>query len=247
MVNLRARNESFVCIQVSGSFPVHEVWDGNRHTCFQHLYPALLGTLHSSTSIKKWVLNLWGWRVWSKFNGTSQVVQLIQNLPANEGDAKDDGSIPGSGRSLEQKMAAQASILAWKIPWTEEPGGLQSMGAQRVRHKWAHTQQQTCETWTCGDLCPRAFDEIKWKLAQSQWNSWGPTRANMKCIIGMVFQPRVSQIPTDIFTKIIPTKEELKIKTKKSPNEWRTSWDRGMEENQQIQETGDLIMCVCVC
>ena len=59
------------------------------------------------------------------------MVQLIQNLPANEGDAKDDGSIPGSGRSLEQKMAAQASILAWKIPWTEEPGGLQSMGAQK--------------------------------------------------------------------------------------------------------------------
>ena len=35
---------------------------------------------------------------------------------------------------LEKEMASQSSILAWKIPWTEEPGGLQSMGSQRVGH-----------------------------------------------------------------------------------------------------------------
>ena len=38
---------------------------------------------------------------------------------------------------LEKKMATYSSTLAWKIPWTEEPGGLQSMGSQRVRHDWA--------------------------------------------------------------------------------------------------------------
>ena len=38
---------------------------------------------------------------------------------------------------LEKWMAAHSSILAWKYPWTEEPGGLQSMGSQRVRHDWA--------------------------------------------------------------------------------------------------------------
>ena len=38
--------------------------------------------------------------------------------------------------ALEKEMATQSSILAWKIPWTEEPGGLQSMGLQRVRHNW---------------------------------------------------------------------------------------------------------------
>ena len=37
---------------------------------------------------------------------------------------------------LEKGMAAYSSILAWRIPWTEEPGGLQSMGSQRVRHDW---------------------------------------------------------------------------------------------------------------
>jgi len=42
--------------------------------------------------------------------------------------------IPGSGIPLEKRMALHSSILAWRIPWTEEPGGLQSMGLQRVRH-----------------------------------------------------------------------------------------------------------------
>ena len=41
---------------------------------------------------------------------------------------------------LEKGMAAHSSLLAWRISWTEEPGGLQSMGSQRVRHSWAtHT------------------------------------------------------------------------------------------------------------
>jgi len=48
-----------------------------------------------------------------------------------QGDAS---SIPGSGRSLEEEMATHSSFLAWKIPWAEEPGGLQSTGSQRVRH-----------------------------------------------------------------------------------------------------------------
>ena len=43
----------------------------------------------------------------------------------------DPGSIPGSGRSLEKKMATHSSILAWRIPWTGEPGRLQSMGVSK--------------------------------------------------------------------------------------------------------------------
>ena len=52
------------------------------------------------------------------------MTQMVKNLPANAGDL---GSIPGSGKSLEKGMATHSSILAWRIPWTEEPGGLQSM------------------------------------------------------------------------------------------------------------------------
>ena len=40
----------------------------------------------------------------------------------------------GQGDLLEREMAIHSSILAWKIPWMEEPGGLQSMGSQRVEH-----------------------------------------------------------------------------------------------------------------
>ena len=49
-------------------------------------------------------------------------------------NAGDRGSIPGSGGSLEKGMATHSSILAWRSPCIEEPGGLQPMGSQRVGH-----------------------------------------------------------------------------------------------------------------
>ena len=49
-------------------------------------------------------------------------------------DTENLASIPGSGRPLEKRMTTHSSILAWRIPWTEGPGGLQSMGFQRVKH-----------------------------------------------------------------------------------------------------------------
>ena len=59
---------------------------------------------------------------------------MVKNLPASAGDARDAASIPGWRDPLEEEMATHSSILAWKIPWTEEPRGLQSMGSKRVRH-----------------------------------------------------------------------------------------------------------------
>ena len=59
---------------------------------------------------------------------------MVKNLPTNTGDTGEVGSIPGSGRSLEEEMATHSSILVWEIPWTEEPGGLQSTGSQRIGH-----------------------------------------------------------------------------------------------------------------
>ena len=64
----------------------------------------------------------------------SQVGLVVKNLPARAGDFRGTGSIPGSGRSLEKEMATHSSTLAWRIPWKKEPGGLQSMGSQRVGH-----------------------------------------------------------------------------------------------------------------
>ena len=59
---------------------------------------------------------------------------VVKNCPANAGNPRDTGSIPGSGRSPGEEMATHSTIVAWKIPWTEEPGRLQYMGLQRVGH-----------------------------------------------------------------------------------------------------------------
>ena len=72
----------------------------------------------------------------------TQVAVVVKNPPADAGDPRDESFIPGSGRSLEEGMATHASILAWRIRQTEEPGGPQSVGSQRVGHDWsnlAHT------------------------------------------------------------------------------------------------------------
>ena len=59
------------------------------------------------------------------------MVQMVKNLPAVQ-----ETQIQSQGQEdpLEKGMATYSSILAWKIPWTEEPGGLQFMELQRVRH-----------------------------------------------------------------------------------------------------------------
>ena len=57
---------------------------------------------------------------------------MVKNPPANAGDARDMGLIPGLGRFPGEGMVTHSSILAWRIPWTVEAGGLKSMGSQRV-------------------------------------------------------------------------------------------------------------------
>ena len=59
---------------------------------------------------------------------------MVKNLPAHAGDTRDAVPSLGLEDSLEEEKAPLASVLAWKIPLTEEPGGLQSMRPQRVGH-----------------------------------------------------------------------------------------------------------------
>ena len=61
----------------------------------------------------------------------SLVAQMVKNLPTMQ---KTQVRFLGQEDPLEKGMATHSSILAWKIPWTEEPGRLQSMGLQRVGH-----------------------------------------------------------------------------------------------------------------
>ena len=61
---------------------------------------------------------------------------MVKTLPGNAGDAGDPGLVPGLGRSPAGGHGNPLQYLAWRIPWTEEPGVLQSMGSQRFRHNW---------------------------------------------------------------------------------------------------------------
>ena len=81
---------------------------------------------------------------------------VVKNPPANARDIRDRGLIAGSGRSPGGGMATHSSILAWRIPWSEEPGGLWSIGSQRGRH------------WS--DLA--CMQELGFKLINSNASCW---------------------------------------------------------------------------
>ena len=91
---------------------------------FLELFPVGLGNHHLSTLIRSGDQRQGGLPWW--LSG--------KEFTCKAGDA---GWILGSGRSPGGGNATHSSILTWEVPWTEEPGGLRSMGSQRVRHDWA--------------------------------------------------------------------------------------------------------------
>ena len=102
----------------------------------------------------------------------------VKNLPARAGDMRRMGSIPGLGRyPLEEGTTTHSSILDWRITWTEEPGGLQSMGSQRVGHDWSDlactsvqfshsVMSDSCDPWTvaCQASLSITNSQSLWKL-----------------------------------------------------------------------------------
>ena len=70
-------------------------------------------------------------------DGVSQVMLVVKNLPAMQEPQETCVQSLGREDPLGKEMATHSSILAWKIPWTEEVGGLQPMGSERVRHNLA--------------------------------------------------------------------------------------------------------------
>ena len=82
--------------------------------------------------------------------GTSLVAQMVKNLPAMQNTWV---------RSLEKGLATHCSILAWRIPWTEEPGGLRSTESQRDGHDWA-----TQHAHTVGISALWVFDQWAWAM-----------------------------------------------------------------------------------
>ena len=111
---------------LSMGFPRQEYWSGLPFTTPGDL---------PDPGIEPSSLILLHWQVDSLSLASLGLTSLVaQKVIESAYSAGDPGSISGWEDPLEKEMAIQSNTLAWKIPWTEEPGRLQSMGSQRVRH-----------------------------------------------------------------------------------------------------------------
>ena len=78
------------------------------------------------------------WLNWTDHKWASQVVLVVKNPPANAGDIRDVGSVTGSERSPGEGHGSPLQYSAWRISWTEDPDGRQSIASQKVRHDWSN-------------------------------------------------------------------------------------------------------------
>ena len=72
---------------------------------------------------------------------------MVKNPPADAGDTKDSGSIPGLGRYLGRRNGNPLQYSSWEIPWTEEPSGLRSMGSQRVKTRLSNNNSKELDKY----------------------------------------------------------------------------------------------------
>ena len=110
----------------------------NKHSLFLFIRHRLTGVAVLQVSGWPGLLQALGWNQSALWSGSliqraSLVAQMVKRLPAMW-----ETWVPSLGWEdpLEKEMATHSSILAWKTPWMEEPGRLQSMGSQRVEHDW---------------------------------------------------------------------------------------------------------------
>ena len=127
---------------------------------------------------------------------------VVKNPPVNAGDSGDKGLTPGLGRSpgggnSTPQTATHSSMLAWGVLWTEDPGGLQSMGSHRVGHDWSDltlaysilawkipwTEESTdhgvTKNWTW--LSPRAHTQATVTLIQQLNQMFANRIMSMEC------------------------------------------------------------------
>ena len=139
----RMRTEMFWAESGSGG------WGCSEEPCSEGPGSGRLGSRcwdpgRSSSVAVGWGRTLGGdmWQL--RLSEASMSAQQVKNLPAMQETWEMQIWSLGWDDPLEEKMATHCSILAWRIPWTGEPGGLQSMGSQRVRHDWApeHAHRQ---------------------------------------------------------------------------------------------------------
>ena len=99
---------------------------------------------------------------------------VVRNLPANAGDARDTGLIPGLGRYPGVGNSVHSSITVWKIPWTEEPGGHGPWGGKES-DRTEHSQECACththtHTHTQRNGSSHGREQIKWGKKKKEKN-----------------------------------------------------------------------------
>ena len=136
-----------------------------------------------------------------------QVVLVVKKPPANAGDIRDQLQSLGREDPLEEVMATHSCILAWRILWTEKPGGLQSMGLQRVGHNWSmHTPlfkwapfsgeknlnpPTEAQSWLSVDISAETCSCLSCTLFSSHSSYW------LFCVlVFMVGQPQEPALPS---------------------------------------------------
>ena len=116
-------------------------------------FPCLVPHIHGVSGREGW--GIWDFNNFSYDLWASLVAQMIKNLHAMQEtwDQSLDWKDP-----LEKGMTTHSSVLAWRISWTEEPRGLQSVGSQRVRHSWVtNTLRFWATAWFVQNRESRAF------------------------------------------------------------------------------------------
>ena len=113
--------------------------------------------IFQNSKCRKYDKRLWSWP--SEFKSRHLSYSMMKGGFPCGSDAKEstwmqETRAPSLGWEdpLKEDMATHSSILAWRIPWTEQPGGLQSMASQRLRHDWTtntHDEKTTFYIWNC--------------------------------------------------------------------------------------------------
>ena len=138
--------------------PVLYTW--NQHNTVNQLYinkNKLLSKKWEAIILQSTIIGYFSWfkafyiniRTMKSTELHDEIISSNKNRNVNAGDIRDMGSIPGSGRfpGGGHSNPLQYSCL-WRIPWTEEPGGLRSMGSQRVGHDWSNSACACTHTHT---------------------------------------------------------------------------------------------------
>ena len=102
---------------------------------------------------------------------------MVKNLPAVE-----EIQVWSLGQEdpLEEGMTTHSNIVAWAIPWTEEPGGLQSTGSQRVRCDWVTNTFTSLLGWG-EEIKPNKLVSSPVRLGKAALHTWKDTRLHLEC------------------------------------------------------------------